>query len=190
MFAAIHKPEEQPDKLFRSLGFEQTRKEWSDSQKAEDRQEKLCNRHNLTAPADEPVRTTMNMKNAAGHTDRHHRHHRWQVPPPAGRGRCRSWQQSRPGAGAHSQPHGHSGRMTSPLPCSPACPASRTSASLFRSSPARQTPPRHGNRVCDAVVDRVNEHLPGNIDPGKTITSEQEHHERSTTHLPCLTGSG
>src|SRR5699024_1786763 len=23
---------------------------------------KLCNRHNLTAPADEPVRTTMNMK--------------------------------------------------------------------------------------------------------------------------------
>ncbi len=26
LFAAIHKPEEQPDKLFRSLGFEQTRK--------------------------------------------------------------------------------------------------------------------------------------------------------------------
>ncbi len=40
LFAAIHKPEEQPDKLFRSLGFEQTWKEWSDSQKAEDRQEK------------------------------------------------------------------------------------------------------------------------------------------------------
>ncbi|EKG6948855.1 DNA primase, partial [Escherichia coli] len=38
LFAAIHKPEEQPDKLFRSLGFEQTWKEWSDSQKAEDRQ--------------------------------------------------------------------------------------------------------------------------------------------------------
>ncbi|EPF7203621.1 DNA primase, partial [Salmonella enterica subsp. enterica serovar Bredeney] len=36
LFAAIHKPEEQPDKLFRSLGFEQTWKEWSDSQKAED----------------------------------------------------------------------------------------------------------------------------------------------------------
>ncbi|WP_313755103.1 LPD7 domain-containing protein, partial [Escherichia coli] len=31
LFAAIHKPEEQPDKLFRSLGFEQTWKEWSDS---------------------------------------------------------------------------------------------------------------------------------------------------------------
>ncbi|MGK3687257.1 hypothetical protein ACSLPA_34400, partial [Escherichia coli] len=39
LFAAIHKPEEQPDKLFRSLGFEQTWKEWSDSQKAEDRQD-------------------------------------------------------------------------------------------------------------------------------------------------------
>ena len=66
LFAAIHKPEEQPDKLFRSLGFEQTWKEWSDSQKAEDRQEKTL-----------------------------------QQP---GGGRCRSRQQSRLGAGAHSQP--------------------------------------------------------------------------------------
>ncbi len=72
-----------------------------------------------------------------------------------------------PGSG-RAQPagHGHSGRMTSPLPCSPACPASRTSASLFRSSPALDKLLRDlENQVCDAVVDRVNEHLPGNIDP-------------------------
>ncbi|CSI94203.1 Uncharacterized protein conserved in bacteria [Shigella sonnei] len=65
LFAAIHKPEEQPDKLFRSLGFEQTWKEWSDSQKAEDRQEKT-------------------LQQAQSHSP----------------GR----QQSRLGAGAHSQP--------------------------------------------------------------------------------------
>ena len=50
LFAAIHKPEEQPDKLFRSLGFEQTWKEWSDSQKAEDRQEKTLQRAQSHSP--------------------------------------------------------------------------------------------------------------------------------------------
>ncbi|ELU2224207.1 hypothetical protein SBM97_005458 [Escherichia coli] len=50
MFAAIHKPEEQPDKLFRSLGFEQTWKEWSDSQKAEDRQEKTLQQAQSHSP--------------------------------------------------------------------------------------------------------------------------------------------
>lgn len=48
--AAIHKPEEQPDKLFRSLGFEQTWKEWSDSQKAEDRQEKTLQQAQSHSP--------------------------------------------------------------------------------------------------------------------------------------------
>ncbi len=50
LFAAIHKPEEQPDKLFRSLGFEQTWKEWSDSQKAEDRQEKTLQQAQSHSP--------------------------------------------------------------------------------------------------------------------------------------------
>ena len=42
-----------------------------------------------------------------------------------------------PGSG-RAQParHGHSEKTTSPPPCSPACPALRTSASLFRNSPA------------------------------------------------------
>ncbi|MGP2404124.1 LPD7 domain-containing protein [Escherichia coli] len=50
LFAAIHKPEEQPDKLFRSLGFAQTWKEWSDSQKAEDRQEKTLQQAQSHSP--------------------------------------------------------------------------------------------------------------------------------------------
>ncbi|MCS1272880.1 DUF5710 domain-containing protein [Escherichia coli] len=50
LFAAIHKPEEQPDKLFRSLGFEQTWKEWSDSKKAEDRQEKTLQQAQSHSP--------------------------------------------------------------------------------------------------------------------------------------------
>ncbi|HFU1985843.1 TPA: LPD7 domain-containing protein [Escherichia coli] len=50
LFAAIHKPEEQPDKLFRSLGFEQTWKERSDSQKAEDRQEKTLQQAQSHSP--------------------------------------------------------------------------------------------------------------------------------------------
>ncbi len=50
LFAAIHKPEEQPDNLFRSLGFEQTWKEWSDSQKAEDRQEKTLQQAQSHSP--------------------------------------------------------------------------------------------------------------------------------------------
>ncbi|WP_172628600.1 DUF5710 domain-containing protein [Escherichia coli] len=50
LFAAIHKPEEQPDKLFRYLGFEQTWKEWSDSQKAEDRQEKTLQQAQSHSP--------------------------------------------------------------------------------------------------------------------------------------------
>ncbi|HHU8332759.1 TPA: LPD7 domain-containing protein [Escherichia coli] len=50
LFATIHKPEEQPDKLFRSLGFEQTWKEWSDSQKAEDRQEKTLQQAQSHSP--------------------------------------------------------------------------------------------------------------------------------------------
>ncbi|EIZ6399132.1 DNA primase [Escherichia coli] len=50
LFAAIHKPEEQPDKLFRSLGFEQSWKEWSDSQKAEDRQEKTLQQAQSHSP--------------------------------------------------------------------------------------------------------------------------------------------
>ncbi|GAB7658359.1 DUF5710 domain-containing protein [Escherichia coli] len=50
LFAAIHKPEEQPDKLFRSLGFEQTWREWSDSQKAEDRQEKTLQQAQSHSP--------------------------------------------------------------------------------------------------------------------------------------------
>lgn len=50
LFASIHKPEEQPDKLFRSLGFEQTWKEWSDSQKAEDRQEKTLQQAQSHSP--------------------------------------------------------------------------------------------------------------------------------------------
>ncbi|EEV8848777.1 DNA primase [Escherichia coli] len=50
LFAAIHKPEEQPDNLFRSLGFAQTWKEWSDSQKAEDRQEKTLQQAQSHSP--------------------------------------------------------------------------------------------------------------------------------------------
>ncbi len=187
LFAAIHKPEEQPDKLFRSLGFEQTWKEWSDSQKAEDRQEKLCNRHNPTAPADEPVRTTMNMKKTllvilTGIT---------LASPVAGAATCRAgaaaeagsraaWERARTASQAWSQRENDV--------------ASSLQSCLSRIKDISITLPQFPsldkllrdleNQVCDAVVDRVNDHLPGNIDPGKTTTSEQEHHERSTTHLP------
>ncbi len=40
LFASLYTPDRQPDELFRSLGFEQTWQQWSDSQKPEGRQEK------------------------------------------------------------------------------------------------------------------------------------------------------
>ena len=106
LFAAIHKPEEQPDKLFRSLGFEQTWKEWSDSQKAEDRQEKTLQQAQSHSPGLRAGKDDHeHEKNAAGHTDQH-------LAGFSGcrgsnlSGRCcrRSRQQSRLGAGAYSQP--------------------------------------------------------------------------------------
>lgn len=170
LFATIHKPEEQPDKLFRSLGFEQTWKEWSDSQKAEDRQEKLCNRHNPTAPADEPVRTTMNMKKTllvilTGIT---------LASPVAGAATCRAgaaaeagsraaWERARTASQAWSQRENDV--------------ASSLQSCLSRIKDISITLPQFPsldkllrdleNQVCDAVVDRVNDHLPGNIDPWK-----------------------
>ncbi len=112
----------------------------------------------------------MNMKkNAAGHTDRHHPwHHRWQVPPPAGRGAAaeagsraarerartasRAWSQRENDVASSLQSclSLHQGRQHH----SSAVPPARTNSSATRKT-----------RVCDAVVDRVNEHLPGNIDP-------------------------
>ncbi|EAW1321287.1 DNA primase [Salmonella enterica subsp. diarizonae] len=40
LFASLYSPAQQPDELFRSLGFEQTWQQWSDGQKPEGRQEK------------------------------------------------------------------------------------------------------------------------------------------------------
>ncbi len=40
LFASLYYPAQQPDELFRSLGFEQTWQQWSDGQKPEGRQEK------------------------------------------------------------------------------------------------------------------------------------------------------
>ncbi|HAF2120083.1 TPA: DNA primase [Salmonella enterica] len=40
LFASLYTPDRQPDELFRSLGFEQTWQQWSESQKPEGRQEK------------------------------------------------------------------------------------------------------------------------------------------------------
>ncbi len=112
----------------------------------------------------------MNMKkNAAGHTDRHHpRHHRWQVPPPAGRGAAAeagsraAWERARTASRAWSQRENDVAsslqsclsRIKDVSITLPQFPQPWTNSSATRK-----------NQVCDAVVDRVNEHLPGNIDP-------------------------
>lgn len=56
LFAAVYNPDQQPNELYRNLGFEQSWQQWSDSQKPEGRQEKLCIRISPTAPVDEPVK--------------------------------------------------------------------------------------------------------------------------------------
>ncbi|ECZ8803999.1 hypothetical protein AXQ66_23095, partial [Salmonella enterica subsp. enterica serovar Typhimurium] len=40
LFAAVYNPDQQPNELYRNLGFEQSWQQWSDSQKPEGRQEK------------------------------------------------------------------------------------------------------------------------------------------------------
>ncbi|GHM57222.1 conjugal transfer protein [Escherichia coli] len=84
-----------------------------------------------------------------------------------GGGRCRSRQQSRPGGRA--QPAAWSQRENDV--------ASSLQSCLSRIKDVSITLPQFPsldkllrdleNQVCDAVVDRVNEHLPGNIDPWK-----------------------
>ncbi|MCV9168317.1 hypothetical protein ODZ43_28255, partial [Escherichia coli] len=131
---------------------------------------KLCNRHNLTAPADEPVRTTMNMKKTllvilTGIT---------LASPVAGAATCRAgaaaeagsraaWERARTASQAWSQRENDV--------------ASSLQSCLSRIKDVSITLPQFPsldkllrdleNQVCDAVVDRVNEHLPGNIDPWK-----------------------
>lgn len=147
LFAAIHKPEEQPDKLFRSLGFEQTWKEWSDSQKAEDRQEKtllvILTSISLASPA--AVAATCRAGAAAE------------------AGSKAAWERARTASQAWSQRENDV--------------ASSLQSCLSRIKDVSITLPQFPsldkilrdleNQVCDAVVDRVNEHLPGNIDPWK-----------------------
>ncbi len=110
----------------------------------------------------------MNMKNAAGHTDRHHpgitggrcRH----LP---GGGRCRSRQQSRLERARTASQAWSQRENDVALPAVLPVPHQ---GHQYHSSAV----PQPGevlrdleNQVCDAVVDRVNDHLPGNIDPWK-----------------------
>ncbi len=187
--AAIHKPEEQPDKLFSALWvLSEPGKSGLTAKRRRTGRKKLCNRHNPTAPADEPVRTTMNMKKTLlviltgitlGITGGRCRH----LP---GGGRCRSRAAEPPGSG-RAQPARHGLQRENYV-------ASSLQSCLSRIKDISITLPQFPsldkllrdleNQVCDAVVDRVNDHLPGVSTSGKTTTSEQEHHERSTPTSP------
>ncbi|MCW3282402.1 hypothetical protein N5T16_27150, partial [Escherichia coli] len=64
--------------------------------------------------------------------------------------------------------HGHSEKTTSPPPLQSCLSRIKDVSITLPQFPSLDKILRDlENQVCDAVVDRVNEHLPGNIDPWK-----------------------
>ncbi|MDW9200238.1 hypothetical protein SE959_26045 [Escherichia coli] len=71
--------------------------------------------------------------------------------------------------------HGHNVKTMFPHPCSPVCHESKNQHKPPQFPSLDDILSQLENQVCDAVVDKVNEKLPGNIDPGRTTTYDRKY---------------